>query len=294
MKNWQGIALVALVAFAVTLTASVGHAANLKPYVLASNEHGAIVGETAVAKAYLQAAGFTIVGEYAPYDGAQVLVVTDDELKKTAAQSTYGGYAAALRVSITQVGSKVQVAYNNPTYTAVAYRLKGNLAGVAERLKAALGFVEEFGSEKGVSADKLKSYKYMPMMPQFTDQDKLAEFPDFDQAVAAVEAGLAAGKGGTAKIYRVDIPGKQEVLFGVAIKAGKGGDKTVMDNCDRGAIKHTPHLPYEILVSGNKVLALKGKFRIAQSFPDLTMGTFMKISAAPGAISKALEAVVGK
>ena len=31
---------------------------------------------------------------------------------------------------------------------------------------------------------------------------------------------------------------------------------------------------------------LHGKFRIAQSFPDLTMGTFMKISGAPAAIEK--------
>ena len=33
---------------------------------------------------------------------------------------------------------------------------------------------------------------------------------------------------------------------------------------------------------------LHGKFRIAQSFPDLTMGTFMKISGAPDGIEKVL------
>ena len=64
-----------------------------------------------------------------------------------------------------------------------------------------------------------------------------------------------------------------------------------MDIVDQGLLKHTAHLPYEILVSGKKVLALRGRFRIAQSFPDLTLGTFMKIRSAPGAIKKSLATV---
>jgi len=50
-------------------------------------------------------------------------------------------------------------------------------------------------------------------------------------------------------------------------------------------------LPYELLVSGPDVIALRGRFRIAQSFPDLTMGTFMKIRSAPGAIKSTLTQV---
>jgi large conductance mechanosensitive channel len=48
------------------------------------------------------------------------------------------------------------------------------------------------------------------------------------------------------------------------------------------------HQPYAVLVSGGRVKMLHGRFRIAQSFPDLTMGTFMKISGAPGGIAKVL------
>jgi hypothetical protein len=33
---------------------------------------------------------------------------------------------------------------------------------------------------------------------------------------------------------------------------------------------------------------IHGKFRIAQSYPDLGMGTFMKISGAPDGIAKGL------
>ena len=55
---------------------------------------------------------------------------------------------------------------------------------------------------------------------------------------------------------------------------------------------HTAHLPYAVLVSGNKVYALAAKFRIALSFPDLSMmgkGSFMEIMDAPGAIQETLE-----
>ena len=64
-----------------------------------------------------------------------------------------------------------------------------------------------------------------------------------------------------------------------------------MATTDVDAIKHAPHLPYEMLVSDGKVYTLHGKFRIAQSFPDLTMGTFMQISDAPDGIEESLEAV---
>lgn len=75
----------------------------------------------------------------------------------------------------------------------------------------------------------------------------------------------------------------------MAIHSGEGADKTVMSVTDQADIRHTAHLPYEMLVSGSKVYALHGKFRIAQSYPDLTMTTFMKISNAPDAIEAALN-----
>ena len=108
-----------------------------------------------------------------------------------------------------------------------------------------------------------------------------------------MENGLAAGAGATAKVYRIDVPGKEETLFGVVIDAGDGADKTILEICDTGELKHTAYLPYEILVSGNTVYALNGKFRIALSFPDLTMGTFTKILSAPGAIAESLKAAAG-
>jgi len=70
-----------------------------------------------------------------------------------------------------------------------------------------------------------------------------------------------------------------------------------MDYIDFGDIKSTAHLPYEILVSGNKVYHLYAKFRIAISFPDLSMmgsNSFMSIMSAPAAIKDALTEVVSR
>ncbi len=130
-------------------------------------------------------------------------------------------------------------------------------------------------------------------MPYFDDVDKLARFDSHDAAVAHIERGLAAGTAGASQVYRVDIPGTDETLFGVALSSGVAADQSVMSFTDQGELKHTAHLPYELLVTGNDAIALPGKFRIAVSFPDLGMGTFMKISDAPGAIREALAAVAG-
>lgn len=61
--------------------------------------------------------------------------------------------------------------------------------------------------------------------------------------------------------------------------------------CDQGPLSQVAYAPYELLVVGKQVSAIQGKFRIAQGFHDLTMGTLMKISSAPGAISAVLTDV---
>jgi hypothetical protein len=60
---------------------------------------------------------------------------------------------------------------------------------------------------------------------------------------------------------------------------------------DVNSPKHTAFLPYEFLVYENKVLMLHGRYRIALSFPDLGMGTFMKIMSTPGNLADAVESL---
>jgi hypothetical protein len=266
-----------------------------KPYVLASEESGSLTQKIiSKTKKALAGQGFSVAGEYAPYPGTHVVVVTGDALRTGAAKTDTGGYGAVQRVAFTEVGDKVQVSYTDPEWMGSMYRMDTDMESVAKKLEAALGRQQDFGTEDKWTAKKLRKYNYMMFMPHFTDQVTLAEYGSHQEALTAVERGLAAGKGGTSKIYRVDISGKEESLFGVGLKEGEGADAAVMEVTDSGALKHSAHLPYELLVSGNKVLMLHGKFRIAQSFPDLTMGTFMKISGAPDGIRDAFKAVVGK
>ncbi|GMR07296.1 MAG: hypothetical protein BMS9Abin26_0298 [Gammaproteobacteria bacterium] len=265
----------------------------IQPYHLASQSAGKLADVTSQTKSKLQGAGFSVVGEYSPYSNVNLVVVSNDTLKSNAAKSPHGGYGAAIRVAITQVGDKVQVSYVNPEWMSGMFQLKSLLTDVDASLKAALGFVKGFGTENLWDDLHLREYHYMVFMPYFADQLDLAEHKSYEDAVKAVEAGLAAGKAGVGKVYRIDIPGKKETVFGVSIKSGKGSDKAVMAVVDKTDIRHSAHLPYEMLVSGNKVYALHGKFRIAQSFPDLTMTTFMNISDAPDGIEDALSRAAG-
>lgn len=268
----------------------------MKPFVLASRGAGDVEAAAKTAKQKLQAGGFEIAGSYAPYPGAVVLAVTNDTLKAEAAKTTTGGYVAAQRVTITKVGKEVQVAYTNPPYMAAAYRLPGDLAPVAAALEGALGRIEEYGPPEGETAKDLRKYHYMVGMEYFDDPSKLGHFASHAEAVQAVEAGLAEGRGGTSKVYRIDLPDGKQTVFGVALTNGCSGDARIMNEIDSKPVRSTGHLPYEILVTGGDVRALYARFRIAMNFPDLKMmgsHSFMNIRCAPGAIEEALKAVAG-
>ncbi|CAK0761582.1 exported hypothetical protein [Gammaproteobacteria bacterium] len=265
----------------------------LKPFVLGLETSGDLSTIAAAAKKRLEKEGFSVAGSYSPLAGVVIVVVTSNELKSIAAHSEFGGYGATVRVSIAQVGGKVQVSYTNPIYLAGMYRMKGNLTGVAAKVGLALGKLKTFGSAEGIAAGDLGKWHYMFGMPYFSDQDKVGSGSDYNSLVSAVEAAIKAGKGGIKKVYRVDIPGKSETVFGVAFTSGVGSDGVIMKALDVGALRHAAHLPYEVLVSGDKVYALNGKFRIAISFPDLTMGQFMNIKDAPGGIESSLKEAFG-
>ena len=272
----------------------------LKPFVLGSKGAGTVTEKAEQTKSALTGAGFNVVGNYSPFADAQILIVTSDELKKNAAASEHGGFGAIQRVAITKVNDDVQVSYTNPIYMANAYRMKGDLKGTAARLDKALGKTEEFGA-KGMTAAQVRKYHYMVGMEYFDEPSLLAEYESYEEAVKAVDAKLTSNKNGVSKVYRVDIPGKKESVFGVAMK-GSGDnkymdDRFIMSEIDSRDPKSTAHLPYEVLVSDNKVIALYARYRIAINFPDLSMmgqNSFMNIMDTPEAIRLVLKKTVEK
>ncbi|MDH4216921.1 MAG: hypothetical protein OEV23_08555 [Gallionella sp.] len=273
----------------------------LKPFVLGFKGAGTVAEKAEQAKAALVAAGFSVVGDYSPYADAAILIVTNDELKKNAADSEHGGFGAIQRVAITKVKDEVQVSYTNPSYMANVYRMKSDLIGVTAGLATALGRVEEYGA-KGMTAKQARKYHYMVGMEYFDEPDVLAEYGSYEEAVQAVDAKLSDNKNGVSKVYRVDVPGKKESVFGAALKGATEADKYmddryIMSEIDFRDIKSTAHLPYDVLVSDNKVYALYARFRIAISFPDLSMmgsNSFMNIMDTPDAIRDVLKKTVQK
>ncbi|MCM2290260.1 MAG: hypothetical protein NDI67_14635 [Sulfuritalea sp.] len=295
-RIWKSIASTFM---ALCATAAFAQDALLKPFVLASKGPGDVAQKVEVTKAALVKAGFTIAGSYSPYANTTVIGITNDELRTTAAKSTHGGFGAAQRVAVVKVGNDVQVSYTNPPYWAHAYRMAGDLKDTAAKLQGALGKVEEFGA-KGLTAEQLRKYHYTFGMEYFDEPNEFVKYGSHEEAVKAVEAGLAAGKQGVTKVYRVDVAGKKEVLFGVAMKGA--GDSRIMDDAyimneiDFKDVKSAAHLPYDILVSDNKVYAQYARFRIAISFPDLSMmgaNSFMNIMKSPEAMREALALTVG-
>ena len=307
-------AVVAVLLLVSVTLAQAQAAERLKPFELASTTSGDLASVVAQVKQRLTAGGFTVLGSYTPYTkaafpkgevvSAEIIGVTSPALQTAAAATPSGGYAAVQRVSVTEVtaqgATQIQVAYTNPTYMANAYRLGSDLVDVTAALGKVLGTQQAFGSARGLTASNLRDYHYKMFMPYFTDADLLAKYDSHAQAVSAVQAGLAAHKGGTSEVYQLALPGTEETVFGVALSGPAAnacsGDQYVMSRIDFQPIKSTGHLPYDVLVVGNKVYALAAKFRIAINFPDLSMmgsNSFVSIMCAPGSIQKALKAAAG-
>ena len=276
----------------------------LMPFVFAGTSGGDVKSVAAEVKSKLTGGGFEVVGEYSPYKDAHIIIVTNDTLKAAASKSDFGAYGAAQRVSITRNGDQTEIVYTNPIYMAAAYRMSGDLASTRAALEGSLGAEKDFGSEKNLTAKDLGDYHYTVMMEYFDDPSELAEYDSQAEALKAVNAALAAGKGGTSKVYQIDIPGKDESVIGVALK-GTGpddcsGDEYIMSRIDKASPRSTAHLPYEIVVSDGTAYALFARFRIAINWPHLPMmasetgATFMSIMCSPGAIEEALIKASGE
>lgn len=265
----------------VLMLSSVYAADIYKPYILAD-----VAGAEVVST--LESNGFEIIGDYTPYANTNIIIFTSEKLKEIASQSENGVFGATLRVAIT----KNDVSFTNPKYWGYAYRLKSDMNGLYSQLTTALGNKGEFGSMKGLSEKKLRKYHYMMSMPYFDDLVKIAEFKDHKEAVERLEAALVNSD---CLIYKIALSGKEETVFGVAIKGDHdGADDNVMatlNSFTEGTL-HTAYLPYEVLVDGKNIYIFDGKFRIALSFPDLSMGQFMKIKNAPKNIKKSVQNIL--
>ena len=177
------LVLAALVPLAVS-------AAKLKPYSLAFKTSGNVQKIASEVRTKLEAHGFSVVGSYQPYDTAHILIITNNELKRIASKTTYGGFGAVLKVAVTAVGKEIQVSYNNPNYVGLAYNMDSRLQGVKTSLGKALGFINDFGGGDGVEEGELPDYNYTFGLEGFGGFFEFVDHGTYDNAIKKVENGL--------------------------------------------------------------------------------------------------------
>ena len=277
----------------------------LNPYILGASSSKSVTELKSDVSDALSSNGLKVVGSYIPAADKNRMVIIVSHLELTKAVETVGGltgFAATLRVGITREGAVTNVTYTNPVYWGNAYfrddfsKVKANYDGVKKAFDGAMKSLEgykgtSFGSKKGVEADDLHSYHYMMGMPYFDDTEELKEFDSYKEAVAKIDANLKKGVPNAKLVYKVTVPGKNLTVYGIAL-SGEDGESKFLPKIDISTPQHTAFLPYEILVMGDEVHMLHGRFRIAVAFPDLSMGTFTKIMSTPGDIEDMLKKVV--
>ncbi len=248
-------------------------------------------------KTALQNSGFNVIGEYQPGNLKNIAVVcyTRPDLEKIALSfADRGSLAAALKVGFKKEGNSIKISMNNPMYLFYAYFIEGvdkhekELAEISEDAKNALKKVgTEFKPFGGIlDKKKLQKYHYKIMMPYFEDAEKLNEFASFEEGVKTIQNNLATKKGDTKKVYELIYPDKKVAVFGVGLLNAEDGEPKFLPIIGD---ENVAAMPYEIILQGKTATMLPGKYRLALSWPELTMGTFMKIMSTPGDINDTLE-----
>jgi hypothetical protein len=292
------LSCVALALLATGALSSQAADESFKPFVLAAVSDRDLDTVSREVIGQLDAAGFELAGQYSPMDDTRIIVVTSGALLEAAKASERGAYGAAQRISVSATPAGTEVGFVNPVYIQHAYRMSADLAPVQRQLREALGFERFCGAgNKKMTARKLSDYNYMMGMQQFDDPSELGEFDTYEAAVAAVERGLAREDDGLTPVYRIDIPGVQQTLFGVGMRKTGEADEDIdesfqMNVVDFEGCRKRAYLPYEVLVDGTRVEALHMRFRMAVHFPNLSMmgkHGFTKLMPFPGAIEDALE-----
>ena len=274
-------------------------AQELSPYVKIGESNETIEQLSSKVIETLKANSFTVLGDYNPANKStlKVIAFTREDLKNTVVKVTdRGALAAAFKVGLEQKDGKVILSYTNPDYILRAYlgtnynTFKSTFQKFNTDLKTTFSVLgnefKPFGGK--IKADKLKKYHYKIMMPYFSDPVSLNEFSSFEEGLKVIENNLKAQKGNTVEVYKIVYNDQKVAVFGVGLQSKEDGESVFLPKIGEA---HVAALPYEIILQGKEATMLHGKYRIALHWPELTMGTFMKIMSTPGDIEDTLEAV---
>jgi hypothetical protein len=247
----------------------------------------------------LKSYSFTILGSYNPSDNSNLKVIafTRNDLKNTVIKvKDRGALSAIFKVGLVNSNGKTTISYTNPDYILRAYlrddykKLSASLQNFGVDLKIALSELGNDFTQFGgtIDAEDLKNYHYKITMPYFTDPEELNEFTSFEEGVSIIENNLKENVGNTKMVYKLVYPSEKVAVFGIGLLNKDDGEAHFLPIIGEA---HAAALPYEIILQDKQATILKGKYRIALHWPDLTMGTFIKIMSTPGDIEDTLEAL---
>ncbi len=270
----------------------------LSPYFKFSNVNGDSKTLEARIQDLVMENEWQVIGTYHPAEdpGLTVICFTNEELKKLSLQfKDRGALASVLKAAIVEKEGKITVSVLNPEYMFLAYwgeQLNGQEKQLKEISEEAIAIFSSFGkAEPFGGMEKIKDlpdYHYMMMMPYFDDPVELNEFDSFEQGLEVIRKNLTAGKGNTVKVYEQLFEGEKVAVFGIGLLDKEDGEPHFLPIVGED---HIANLPYEIILQGKEATMLHGKYRIALFWPELKMGTFMKISSTPGDIEDVMESL---
>ncbi len=266
-------------------------------YYLVATSQGTIADAKSSVITALQSSGFNVIGQYNPANSENLAVVcyTHPDLEKIALDfADRGALAAALKIGFKKEDNSVKISMINPMYLFYAYFVEGidvhekELLAISESAKTAMKKVGSnftpFGGE--LSKKELQNYHYKIMMPYFEDAEELKEFDSFEAGLKTIRENLNSGKGDTKKVYELIYTDKKVAVFGVALLNTEEGEPKFLPIIGD---ENVAAMPYEIILQGKTASILPGKYRLAISWPNLSMGTFMKIMNTPGDIEDTME-----
>ncbi len=243
--------------------------------------------------------GYEVIGEYNPANNKDLKVIcyTNKALGELSLKfKDRGALASVLRAGLVKKEGKITLSILNPEYMFFAYwgnqmekRQETEVVAMAEtalEIFKGMGKLEPFGGK--VEKGDLKEYRYKIMMPYFDDPDELREFDSFESGLNIIKNNINNGKGNTVKVFEQVFPEKKVAVFGIGLMNSEDGEEHFLPIIGED---HIANLPYEIILQDNVATMLAGKYRIALYWPELTMGTFMKIMSTPGDIEDSMKAL---
>lgn len=270
----------------------------ISPYIKVAELPGQMDAAVDKVIAVLEKDGYEIIGDYQPgnLSDLHVLVFTSDKIVDLCQKSNDRGMlAAAMKIGFQQEGGKISVSMLNPEYLFYAYfqdqmndaTMKSTALALSDEIKGSMKnigtMMQGFGGD--LSREDLVKYRYMAGMPRFGSDVELAEFDSFEEGLGAIRKGLAR-QGSSPKIYEIIDESTQTAVFGIGLMDKAEGEAHFLTIIGES---HVAAMPYEIILQGNKVTMLHGRYRFALHWPELTMKTFTKIMSSPGDVEDAMK-----